>query len=100
MEHLPTLDRHTQEHRRKQEPGRRSWRNGLIWFVIFLAAYGLDWAAFGHEASRTQKEIERMLADFPLPPATSQVGYKTKYLPNRGYAERTLASTASTQEIC
>jgi len=100
MERLPMPDRLMEEDPRKQAPRKRRWIRGWLPLLILLALYGLDWVFFGHQASRTQKETEQMLANLPLPPATSQVGYKSRYDPNRGYAERTLASTASPQEIC
>ena len=100
IERLLMPDRLMKEDSRRQTPDKRRWIRGWMPFLILFALYGLDWVIFGHQASRTQKETERVLADLPLPPATSQVAYKSKYLPNRGYAERTLVSKASAQEIC
>ncbi len=100
MEHLPTRDRPAETDQRKQVPGSRRSIRRWVPLLIFLALYGLEWLIFGHRASRTQKETEQVLADLPLPPATSQVGYKSRYDPNTGYAERALASTASAQDIC
>lgn len=100
IDELPERDRPAEEDPRKKIPGKRHSLRGWVPLLILLALYGLDWVAFGHQASRTQKETKRVLAEIPLPPATNQVGYKSRYDPNRGYAERTLASTASAQEIC
>jgi hypothetical protein len=76
------------------------WRSKWLPAVIILVLYGLDWVILGHQASQTQKETERVLADLPLPTGTTQVAYHSRYDPNGGYAERTLASKASAQEIC
>jgi len=100
LERPPMPDRLMEEDPRKQVSGKRRWIWGWVPLLIFLALYGLDWVIFGPQAARTQKETKQMLAEIPLPPATSQDGYGSRYDANKGYAERTFVSAAPAREIC
>ena len=88
------------ENRDKQQPASFRWRKPIAGFALFLAAVAVDWIIFEPRSTQCQRKTEQVLSAFPLPPATSQIGYESFYLPHRGYAEKTLVSAASPQEVC